>query len=156
MTDVNRAYSDHAMLLLGHALQALSRDYADRLAQAPPGRLPDDLRGLRSSQIRLLSLTPPDGLRVTDLARRVGMTKQALGEFATALERLGLLESAADPTDRRARILRPTPRGRTVVAAAAALIAEVEADWRDRVGAAAWDAMRATLERVASLGGGVR
>ena len=32
-------------------------------------------------------------MRVTDLADRVGMTKQALGEFANELERHGLMET---------------------------------------------------------------
>jgi hypothetical protein len=48
------------------------------------------------AQLRLLSLTPPEGIRVTDLASRLRMTKQALGEFAHALEAKGLLESVGD------------------------------------------------------------
>ena len=50
-------------------------------------------------------------MRVTDLADRVGMTKQALGEFANDLEERGLLETVRDPADRRVRILRPTGAG---------------------------------------------
>ncbi len=57
-------------------------------------------------------------MRVTDLAERVGMTKQALGEFANDLEGRGLLESVRDPQDRRVRILKPTRRGLATVAAA--------------------------------------
>ena len=67
--------------------------------------------GLRTSQLRMLSMTPADGMRVTDLAERVGMTKQALGEFANELEEQGMLESVRDPADRRVRIVRPTRRG---------------------------------------------
>ena len=79
---------------------------------------------------------------MTDLAERVGMTKQALGEFANALEERGLLESVRDPADRRVRILRLTDDGRVAVAASERVIAEVEQDgaswWAE-----AWDALRA-------------
>jgi hypothetical protein len=45
--------------------------------------------GLCPSHLRLLSLTPVEGMRVTDLAARVGMTKQALGEFVATLQGWG-------------------------------------------------------------------
>lgn len=103
------------------------------------------LRGLRSSQIRLLSLTPEEGMRVTDLAKRAGMTKQSLGEFAGVLEQLGLMETVRDSQDRRVRILRPTARGRRVVQVSDRAIRAMEARWREEIGPRRWDAMRRTL-----------
>ena len=128
MTDVKGDYPDHVLALLGLTMEAFRRE------------LHEAGTGLRSSQLRLLSLTPVEGMRVTDLAERVGMTKQALGEFANVLEERGLLESVRDPADGRVRILRPTRRGRTAVAAGERAIATIEAEWRDRLGPRKWDA----------------
>ena len=120
------------LALLGYAMDGFRRELvaADAATPAPAGST-----ALRPSQVRLLSLTPREGMRVTDLADRLGMTKQSLGELATALERDGMLESVRDPADRRVRILRPTAAGLAAVAAAERVIAEVEAEWRSRVGA---------------------
>lgn len=140
MTSVKDDLPDHALALLGYVMDGLRRDVLARTSEAE-----GPVRGLRSSQIRMLSLTPVDGMRVTDLAERIGMTKQALGEFATALEKDGLVESLRDENDRRARILRPTAKGRQAVVESEAIIREVEGEWRARVGAKRWDALRQTL-----------
>ncbi|MQA88173.1 MAG: winged helix DNA-binding protein [Streptosporangiales bacterium] len=55
----------------------------------------------------------PDGTRLTVLAARTGMTHQSTGELVQTLERCGYLERSTDPSDRRARLVRLTPRGRT-------------------------------------------
>src|SRR5512132_2209960 len=51
------------------------------------------------------------GSRLTELAERAGLTKQAVGEAATELERLGYVERVPDPSDRRAKIIKLTPSG---------------------------------------------
>ena len=130
--------------LAGHAAR-LAAELADPAAH----RMPRAGRGLRSSQLRLLSLTPAEGLRLTDLAQRVGMTKQALGEFADVLEARGLLETVRDPSDRRVRILRPTRTGSAVVVAGGSAIAAVEARWRERLCRRRWDQLRTLLAEAA-------
>ena len=145
MTDVKGGYPDHALSLLGLVMDGIRREMAATASDRPGGA--GAATGLRSSQLRLLSLTPDDGLTVTALADRVGMTKQALGEFANDLEARGFLESVRDPTDRRVRILRPTEAGRAAVADSDRLIREVEERWRERLGARDWDRLRALLVR---------
>ena len=142
MTDVKDDLPDHVLALLGRVLDSFRRELA-RTGPHPSG--------LRSSQLRLLSMTPAEGTRVTDLAVRVGMTKQALGEFATVLEEQGLMESLRDPTDKRVRILRPTPRGAKAVAEAEQTIEALEAQWRERLGARKWDRLRALLLEASEL-----
>jgi len=95
---------------------------------------------------------PPEGMRVTDLASRVGMTKQALGEFASVLEDRGLLESTGDPADRRVRRIRPTAQGAEVVHLSDQAIRAMEARWRERIGAERWDAMKQTLLDIPQMG----
>src|SRR5918997_1094161 len=51
------------------------------------------------------------GSRLTELAERSGLTKQAIGEAVTELERLGYLTRVPDPEDRRAKIITLTERG---------------------------------------------
>src|ERR1700742_5181420 len=52
------------------------------------------------------------GLRVTDLAARLGIAPPAVTRKAQRLERLGLVSRARDTTDARASLLRLTPEGR--------------------------------------------
>lgn len=148
-------YPDHIYSLLDLALRTLKPDL-DAVGADP--RRQAQIRGLRSSQLRLVSLTPVDGLRLTDLAARVGMTKQALGEFATELEDRGLLETVRDPSDKRLRILRRTELGNEVAELTQRAIEDMESRWRGKIGAARWDAMREGLLAIAqtdvgSMGG---
>ncbi|GAA2616204.1 MarR family winged helix-turn-helix transcriptional regulator [Paractinoplanes durhamensis] len=145
MNGVKGPRPDHTHALLGYVLDGLRKDMAHAIRTTSMPDLPPVLRDLRSSHIRLLSLTPVEGMRISDLAEVANMSKQSLGEFATALESDGLLESVRDPADKRVRIVRPTALGLRVVEAAETLMAEVESAWRARVGAREWDRLRALL-----------
>lgn len=145
MSTVKDDLPDHVLALLDRMMGEFRNELLEATTGEGAETLAPALRGLRSSQMRLLSLTPPEGMRVTDLADRVGMTKQALGEFADVLEEKGLLETVRDPADRRVRILRPTPRGLEAVAASRALIDRIERRWRRRLGAAKWDQLKRLL-----------
>lgn len=142
MTDVKEEMPDHIVALLGYVFDDIRRELAETVT---------DRSGLRPSQLRLLSLTPAHGMRVTDLAERVGMTKQALGEFANDLEERGLLESVRDPADKRVRILRPTQQGRQAVTDGELVIAELEARWSERLGPRKWKQFRSLLRETAAL-----
>jgi DNA-binding MarR family transcriptional regulator len=152
MTAVNGPMPDHLLALAGDVLQRFRDDMAEQMQQPAMRRRAAVARGLRSSQIRLLSMTPAAGMRVTDLAERVGMSKQALGEFANELETRGLMESVRDPADRRVRIVRPTALGRRAVTQAEAVIAAVEQQWRERLGEQRWTELRALLREAATIG----
>ncbi|WP_088288997.1 MarR family winged helix-turn-helix transcriptional regulator [Kineosporia sp. A_224] len=151
MNSVKGPDDDHVFALLDHALRRLRADVQAHMTRAAASGRPDlpDLTTLRTSQLRLLTLTPDDGLRVGDLAARAGMTAQALGEFVRSLVRDGLLTVEPDPRDRRARVVRRTASGRAVAQAAEDGIRAMELDWAERLGADRWDAMRAVLGDVA-------
>jgi DNA-binding MarR family transcriptional regulator len=74
----------------------------------------------------------PDGTRLTVLAARAGLTHQSVGEVVAELERRGYVERIPDPTDRRARLVSLTERGRDLVRAAVQHIADIEREWGDR------------------------
>ena len=51
------------------------------------------------------------GSRLTNLAERSGLTKQAVGEVVDELEQIGYVTRVPDPIDRRAKLITLTERG---------------------------------------------
>jgi DNA-binding MarR family transcriptional regulator len=84
--------------------------------------------------------------RLTDMAERAGMTKQAFAEHVAHLERLGYVERAPDPEDGRAKLVVPTPRGREAMAIAEQAFADLEDEWGAAIGAERVAHLRSTLE----------
>jgi hypothetical protein len=66
----------------------------------------------RASHAQVFECLDPDGTRLTVLADRARMSHQAMGEMVDELTRHGFLERVPDPADGRARLIRPTARGR--------------------------------------------
>lgn len=73
-----------------------------------------------------------EGIRLTDLAEKAGITKQAMSELVIDLERLGYLVRTADPSDRRAKLIGFTDKGRAAVHEAMRAFAEIEAALSER------------------------
>jgi DNA-binding MarR family transcriptional regulator len=75
------------------------------------------------------------GSRLTDLAQRAGMSKQAMGDLVDQCEAWGLVAREADPHDTRARLVRFTPTGLAWLKAFEQAVAQAEAEFRVEVGA---------------------
>ena len=88
------------------------------------------------------------GTRVSVLAERAQITKQSMAELVAHLERLGYVERVADPSDRRAKLVRATPRGKQLYAIAREVVAEIEAEWTRRLGKAKMRQLRELLEEL--------
>lgn len=108
-----------------------------------------DWAGLRPSHFRVIANVPPEGVSVTDLAERVGMTKQGCGQFVAQLVKSGHLSTTRDPADRRVRLVRRTRLGEQNVADVSARNAEVEQEWEAIVGEHRYRTFRAVLEELA-------
>jgi DNA-binding MarR family transcriptional regulator len=53
---------------------------------------------------------------LTDLAARMGISKQAVGQLVDELEQMGAVERVADPSDGRAKLIRfSTKRGSSLL-----------------------------------------
>jgi DNA-binding MarR family transcriptional regulator len=76
-----------------------------------------------------------EGSRLTDLAQRAGMSKQAMGDLVDQCEAWGLVMRATDPRDARARVVRFTPAGVAWLQAFRDAVAQAEAEFRAEVGA---------------------
>jgi DNA-binding MarR family transcriptional regulator len=88
------------------------------------------------------------GVRLTALADRSGLTKQAVGEAVADLERLGYVERVPDPSDGRAKIIRLTERGGQAAAAAEEIFADIERRFAAEVGDERLVEFRDTLRRI--------
>jgi DNA-binding MarR family transcriptional regulator len=89
-----------------------------------------------------------EGTHVSTLAERAQMTKQSMAELVAHLERHGYVERVPDPADRRAKLVRLTPRGREAVPVAREAIADLEARWSDVLGERDMKRLRRLLERL--------
>jgi DNA-binding MarR family transcriptional regulator len=90
------------------------------------------------------------GTRVSMLAERAGVTKQAMAELVAHLERHGYVERILDPADGRARLVVATARGREVFAVARELVREIRAELDARLGARTMAELRALLVELAA------
>jgi DNA-binding MarR family transcriptional regulator len=102
------------------------------------------------SEIRFVHLTltrnmNAGGTRLTTLASRAGMTKQAMGQLVDECEALGIIERRPDPSDRRARIIAFTQRGRKLLEVLHQGIARAEAEMEAAVGKRALAVVRDAL-----------
>jgi DNA-binding MarR family transcriptional regulator len=80
------------------------------------------------------------------LGERDQIARQTMAELVAHLERHGCLEQVPDPTDRRARLVRATGRGREVFALAREITGAIEARWIAHLGAARMRDLRESLE----------
>lgn len=88
------------------------------------------------------------GTRPTTLARRAGMTPQAMGELVTYLERQGYVRREPDPDDGRGRVVVYAERGTRAAGIADRYLADVEAGWDRALGPGGLEAARAALTTI--------
>jgi DNA-binding MarR family transcriptional regulator len=137
---------------LGHLLFEAARLLDERALErvnAAPGR-PDGVH-VRPAHTRLFPHLDADGIRVTDLAARVGVTKQAVQPLVAELVAWGVVELVPDPTDGRARLVRWTPFGIEANHHGLAVLAGLEGEIAARIGAKRADALRSTLAEIVGL-----
>lgn len=85
--------------------------------------------GLRRAHTALFAHIDLEGTRLTELARRVGVSKQAVAPLVEEMVEMGVLERIADPEDARAkRICFAEHRGRSGLLEGLAVLAEIEAE----------------------------
>jgi len=109
--------------------------------------------GIRYRHGSVFRFIDPEGSRLTELAERSKLSKQAVGELVDELERLGYVERAPDPRDRRAKIIRLTERGAQGQAAAAAIVTGIEQEWAAHLGAERIVELRRTVQDIIALHG---
>lgn len=103
---------------------------------------------IRPAHGAVFAHVPPEGIRLTDLAKRAGMSKQAMSELVLDMEALGYLERTPDPDDGRSRLIGFTKRGWAAIDNALDAFDDMEAELGARIGVTRVAELRRTLERM--------
>ena len=106
---------------------------------------------LTITQAKLLRRIDPDGSRLTQLAASAQVTKQTAGFLVDQLEKAGYVERVPDPTDARARLIRPTPRAPAATPIGAKAIEELESEWTAHLGPHRMTQLREALTRLQEI-----
>ncbi|QKV51497.1 MarR family winged helix-turn-helix transcriptional regulator [Comamonas antarctica] len=137
------SYSDdwrqlHLGRLLGHSMRRFDARVMQLMAHALEVPLAlsnlaarDQVSAAHIHITRHLSLA---GDRLTDLAERAGMSKQAMADLVEQCLAWGLVTREPDARDRRTRWIRFTPTGLSWLQAFQAAVAQAEAEFRAEVG----------------------
>jgi DNA-binding MarR family transcriptional regulator len=128
--------------LMDLAVEAMYIDFRKSLEGTPY----TDIRPTHGCVFRFVH---DDGMRLTELASLAGLTKQSLGEIVDDLSKLGYLERYPDPTDKRAKLIRLSGKGKKAQRMGFSLFAKLEEDWAETFGADRIEALRTLLEEVA-------
>jgi DNA-binding MarR family transcriptional regulator len=129
----------HLGRLLGHA----ARRFDERVLQlmAHNVEVPLALSNLAAraqvgaAHVHITRHLALEGSRLTELAERAGMTKQAMGDLVDQCEAWGLVTREPDPRDARARLVRFTAAGLAWLQAFRDAVAQAEEEFRVEVGA---------------------
>src|SRR5215218_8192357 len=87
----------------------------------------------------------PQGTRPSELAARLGISKQALNYLLGELERLGYLERRPDPDDLRSKRVALTLRGASAIGVIREAVGEVETSWAQQLGPERFSQLRNLL-----------
>lgn len=127
---------------LGALLVRAFRWFEDGLASDPDTA---HLPRLTGTQFMTLVSLDDDGTSIAELARRVGVTRQAMHQQIGEMEKASLVELVGSPTDRRVKLVKLSLLGRTLDQKAAAAIDALERELAERIGKTAVSDLRATL-----------
>jgi len=142
-TDEIRAHRETVFLrLLIRVSQVETMDLVDRLHVRGHGTV-------QRAHIAVLGNIHTEGTRLVELARRLGVTRQAASQIVRQIERKGFLERTTDPGDGRAVLVRHTPAGRALLLDALILMDEIEAGYAELVGAKVMNQIKRALRKIA-------
>ena len=155
---------------LGHASErAGERDALEQAKRASPSqllfkcaRLLNELAlararqrsglAIRAAHTSLLPHVDLDGTRLTELARRLGVSKQATAQLVDEMVAMGVLQRVPDPDDARAKRIRFARRGGSLaLMEGLALLGEIEAELARQLGRRRFAELHRTLLQLLDL-----
>ena len=137
------------------ALEARKRDSVAQLlfkcarlinerAIAKVNELPHAIQ-LRTSHTNLFPHLDFEGVRITELARRLDISKQAVSQTIAELELMDVVETIPDPNDGRARLARFTDKGKQAIMQGLGVLRGIEAEIERAIGKAKFEALHEAL-----------
>ncbi|MFH8409060.1 MarR family winged helix-turn-helix transcriptional regulator [Streptomyces sp. NPDC018019] len=98
------------------------------------------------TQVQLFAALDDQGTTISELARRMGVTRQTAHQAVHGLVAAGLLEQSPDPTSARQRLIRRTEEGERAHRQAELILERLEEQLAERIGREKADALRTALE----------
>jgi len=130
---------------IGRLLLRAHRDFSDRAMHKLSAL---GHAGLSPAHTNLIAHLDTTGTRITTLAERVGVSKQAIGNLVNELEQKGYIVRSADPADRRATHITFTPAGWKFLQDAHHVKREIEAEYTELLGDSGMQALRSLLSQL--------
>lgn len=87
-----------------------------------------------------------EGSTLTELAASAGLSKQAVHEIVSDLERRGYIKRIPSLQDRRSKLIRTTDKAERAIEAAWDAIAQIEREWKAVLGATKFKMVRSSLK----------
>jgi DNA-binding MarR family transcriptional regulator len=147
MTETAEAVTEETSVDFGQALGTLLRRYLDGAREAISD-LPGGPRGFQVMSIASLHPT----CNQAGIAEFLGLDRTVMTYLVDDLEKAGLVERRSDPSDRRARLVVLTAKGRKTYDAESARISEVERAVLGSLSDTDAELFRRLLIRVAAAG----
>ena len=127
---------------IGRLLLASVINWQDVLVRGLQDR---GFRGFRASHMNVLRHIDLGGTRITEIADRSRLSKQAVGQLVAGCEAQKLVRTISDPSDRRAKIVTFTNRGRAVIDAERDVMERMDAEMKGLLGAGNFTDLRRSL-----------
>jgi DNA-binding MarR family transcriptional regulator len=124
-------------MAIGQIVGRLLHHFRDQMFDNPERA--ERFPGVRYPHLQIWGNVGIDGIRLTELAERATLSLAACSELVNEMQAAGYLERRPDPSDRRAKLLFPTPRGRALLDEAGHMVAEIEEHWRSLCPPGAFD-----------------
>jgi len=128
----------HLGRLLGHAMRRFDERVLNLMAHNIEVPLALSNLAARSqfsaAHVHVTRHLDLQGTRLTELAQKAGMSKQAMGDLVDQCEAWGLVTRDPDPRDARARLVQFTPTGLLWLQAFKEAVAQAEREFRQEVG----------------------
>lgn len=136
------AFVDWRLHNIGRLLVSASKLFESRIL--------NDINSNGFPQITLAHLAVPraldlEGTRITEMARREGVTKQAMAKLVHSLQTMKIVKLSDDPDDGRAKFVFFTNRGLKLLAEIRKSISQREAELSGIIGEASLGRMKADL-----------
>ena len=142
---LERAKAESMAQLLFKCARLLNEQAVASLEQ--PGEGPR----MRPAHTSLFPHVDLAGTRLTELARRLGISKQAVGQLVDELEQMKVLERVPDPSDGRAKLIRFTQAPNQSLLDGLAHLRRVEAELEAQIGSERMTALHEGLSALLAV-----
>jgi DNA-binding MarR family transcriptional regulator len=116
---------------IGQSLMEVARHFQ---RHAIDGFAAEGYKQIQGSHQAILNHLSLSGTRLTVLAERAAITKQAMGQLVDEVERLGFVERVRDPLDGRAKIVKFTAKGHALMKAGTRVGTSVQQEYSALIG----------------------